>query len=301
MSGMHPLDRIWPLFAPLSRASGPLRLGMARRQLQQGGVEMRATRIDGMTINYYARSGDPSRPPLVFVHGLGDSALTWALMFGLLGEYSIYALDLPGYGLSGLPRGQTFATIAAMRSVLITFIEEQVGRPALVVGNSMGGWLAAEVARTKLDTTRGLVLINPGGALLDGALSYEEFRALLAADDLASARLVLRRMFGAVPRPLLYVSQSAIQDIFKRPVVRDFMASVTEQEFLQAEDLQALAVPILLLWGETDAFLPSGSLEFFRKNLAAAETHILAGVGHVPQNERPRQIAALIEAFASRL
>ena len=297
---LHPLDRIWPLFAPLSRATGPLRIGLTRRQLQQQGVEMRAAQINGVRVNFYTRRGEASKPPLLFVHGLGDSALTWALMFNLLPEYTIHAIDLPGYGLSTLPRGQTYATIGEMRDLLATFVEEVIGQPAVVVGNSMGGWLAVELARVAADTTRGLVLINPGGALLGGHSSYTEFRALLNATDLASTRLVLRRMFGAVPRPLLYISQSALQETFQRVVVRDFMQAVTEAEFLQAEDLRAVRVPVQLVWGETDAFLPAGSLDFFRDNLPNAAVDVLPGIGHFPQTELPHEVASIIARFANR-
>lgn len=297
----HPFDRIWPLLAPLSRASGPLRSGLERRRMLEAGVEMRETVIAGTRLNYYVRQGLPDQAPLLLVHGLGDSAMTWSPLFQLLPNHTLYALDLPGYGFSSPPYGRSYGTIGEMRDLLAAFACDIIGVSPVIVGNSMGGWLAVELGLHAPDVMRGVVLLNPGGALLDGEASYAEFRDLLGAQDLASARLVLRRMFGAVPRPLLYLSQSALQEVFQRPVVRDFVATLRDDEFLHEQRLHELRVPAALVWGEMDKFLPQGSFAFFRDHLPNAELHVLPGVGHLPHTERPRAVAQIIETFAARL
>lgn len=295
----HLIDRVWPLLAPLSRASGPLRTGLERRRMLKAGVEMHTRRVAGTQINYYLRRGSPNRVPLLLIHGLGDSAITWSPLFDALPGHTLYALDLPGYGFSSAPPGRSYATIAEMRDLIKEFARDAIGELPIVVGNSMGGWLALELGLHAPDATRGMVLLNPGGAMLGGEASYLEFRDLLNAQDLASARLVLRRMFGAVPRPLLYLSQSTLREVFQRPVVRDFVDALRDDEFLQEERLRSLSTPVVLVWGETDRFLPEGSFVFFRDHMPNAEVHVLPGIGHLPHSERPRAVAQIIETFVA--
>lgn len=298
---MHPFDRVWPLFAPLSRASGALRTGFERRQMLNAGVEMCSAMLGDWRISYYLHHGSPGRKPLLLIHGLGDSAMTWAPLFTHLPGYTLYAIDLPGYGFSSPPAGRSYATIGEMRDLLATFTRDVIGQPPIVVGNSMGGWLAIELALDMANDIRGMVLLNPGGALLGGEASYAEFRDLLCAPDLASARLVLRRMFGAVPRPLLYMGQSSLQQSFARPVVRDFIAALRDDEMLIESRVGNLSVPTILVWGEKDAFLPDGSFDFFRDHLPNAELHILPGIGHLPHAERPSDVAQIIATFAGQV
>ena len=299
MTNLHPFDHVWPLFAPLSRATTPLRQGLLRRQLLAAGVQMRDVMLEGVRLNCYVRElPNPTTPPLLFIHGLGDSAMTWGGLYSLLPERNIYAIDLPGYGFSSLPRGKSHATIDEMRDMLEMLIHETIRQPPVIIGNSMGGWLAIALALHAPELARGLVLLNPGGALLGGATAYSEFRELLSAADLGSARLVLRRMFGAVPKPLLYVSQSALQAVFQRPVVADFMTGLTEEAFLSAEQLCQVQVPSALVWGQADAFLPDGSFAFFRDHLAHTTLHVLPDVGHLAHVERPVEVAVVIEQVA---
>lgn len=98
-------------------------------------------------------------PPVVCVHGLGGSAADWQLLAPRLAPRRVYALDLPGFGVS--PLGGRTATIQRLRVLLDRFIHEQVGEPVVLVGNSMGGMLALlQAARCRASVDR-LVLLSP--------------------------------------------------------------------------------------------------------------------------------------------
>jgi pimeloyl-ACP methyl ester carboxylesterase len=113
-------------------------------------------------------------------------------------------------------------------------------------------------------------------------------------------------MFGGIPAPLLYLGQRGLQQLFQRQVVRAFVANMTttaaaEDDLLKADDLRRLPVPAGLVWGLSDRFLPSGSLEFFHENLPGASTLLLRRCGHLPQRERPIAVARFVRQFAAQL
>src|SRR5262245_19678032 len=317
------------LLDPVSSATVPLLYGLARRMMLRGGATQHEARLNGMTINYYHQGPRVDRPggkrqdtghrrqkryglpspgtPIVLVHGIADNALTWAMVIRLLApEHEVYALDLPGYGLSGAPIGRDFATLEEMRDVLAAFVREHVVRPALVVGNSMGGWLAVRLAWAAPELTRTVVLLNAGGAPLEGRASWEPFGELIGVRDLRTSRQILGRMFGRIPAPLLYLGQRGVQQLFQRQVVRAFVAHMTaataaEDELLKPDDLRRLPVPAGLVWGLSDTFLPHNSLEFFHENLPEAPTLLLRHCGHLPQRERPLVVAQFLRQFAAQV
>ncbi|HET9222781.1 MAG TPA: alpha/beta hydrolase [Roseiflexaceae bacterium] len=313
------------LLDPLSSATVPLLYGLARRSLLRGGATQHQAQVNGIAINYYrqgawiGRQGDkdtfdlpsPGLPvsrspglPILLVHGIADNALTWVFVMRLLArDHDVYALDLPGYGLSGTPNGRHFATLTEMRDLLGSFVREVVGRPALVVGNSMGGWLAVKLAWAAPELTRASILVNAGGAPLEGRTSWEPFGELISVRDLRASRQILGQMFGGIPAPLLYLGQRGLQQLFHRRVVRAFVADMTatiaaEDDLLKPDDLRRLPVPAGVVWGLSDRFLPRGSLEFFRDNLPNAPTLLLRRCGHLPQRERPIAMTRFVRQFA---
>jgi pimeloyl-ACP methyl ester carboxylesterase len=142
---------------------------------------------------------------------------------------------------------------------------------------------------------REVVLINAGGAYLDGRPSWEPFRTIVAMPDLKTTRLAMRQVVGPLPAALLYITQYSIQELFQRQVVRAFVELADERDFITAAQLRALSRPASLIWGTADHFLPAGSLEFFRENLPGAPTMLLR-CGHLPQRERPLPVARFLDS-----
>ena len=317
------IETMRSLANPLANPLPPVVSGLTRRKLLDGGATQHDVCLEGCSINYYEQGpqsgndallpGDEAalasssrerraRLPILLVHGLGDSALTWVRVIPRLADaHPVYALDLPGYGMSVLPEEHTFATLAEMRDLLAVFLHTVIEVPALVVGSSLGGWLAVQLAWAAPDRIHGIVLLNARGACLAGRTSWEPFGQQVAVRDLGTTRRVFRAIYGAIPPPLPYLGQRAFQAVFQRQVVQDFVATVQEGEFLRPEDLSGLPVPAALVWGLADTFLPRGSLEFFRANLPAAPTLLLKHCGHLPQQERPHAVSRYIRQYAEQL
>ncbi len=304
------LERLLALSAPLSRAIVPLLNGLGRQHLLQGGAQQREVFLNGMAINYYEKQPRraESELPILLIHGIADGALTWSFVLEPLARTQpVYAIDLPGYGYSGLPAGRGHATLDEMCAMLGLFLREVIGRPTLVVGNSMGGWLAVKLGWAGPELVRGVVLLNAGGAPLSGLDSWLPFAEMIDIRDMRMARQVFRLMFGAIPVPLLYLGQHSLQEMFQRQVVREFVAdlrikaTMPNDVLLKPDDLRNLPVPAALIWGLGDQFLPAGSLEFFRANMPAAPTLLLKRCGHLPQRERPLPVLRFIKRFAAQL
>jgi len=303
------IEKLLTFGAPISRIAVPLINGLARQRLLRCGGQQREVRVYGLPINYYYQAPERVAPeafPILLIHGIADNALTWSFIQGPLArKYPVYAIDLPGYGFSGLPHDRFYMTLDEMCTVLEGFLREVIGRPTLVVGNSMGGWLAVKLAWALPALVRGIVLLDAGGAPLQGRDSWVPFGETIGIPDMKTARLVFRQMFGAVPAPMLYFGQYSLQDLFQRRVVREFISNMMqtdpEKELLRPADLRDLPVPAALIWGLGDQFLPHGSLEFFRDNLPGVPMLLLKRCGHLPQRERPRAVLHFLRMFAARL
>lgn len=300
--------RIFQSFAdPISRAAVPLFYGLIRRRLLFGGAAQCEARLNGINLNYYYQGPPPTAKapaplPILLIHGLADNALTWSLVITLLARtHPVYAIDLPGYGLSAAPAGRAFATLEETCDLIAVFVREIIGRPALVVGNSMGAWLAVKQAWATPALVRGIVLVNAGGAALAGRPSWATFEELIGVRDLRAARTIFQQIFGVIPAPLLYLGQRGLQEVFQRPVVRAFVANVQEREFLHPHDLRHLPAPAALIWGDSDRFLPAGSFDFFHENMPSAPLLLLRPCGHLPQRERPLAVSRFIRRFAVQL
>lgn len=303
------IERLLSVGTPISRAMVPLINGLARQRLLRGGVEQREVRINGIPINYYYKAPAQAAAdtfPIVLIHGIADNALTWSFIMGALArKYPVYAIDLPGYGFSSLPPGRSYMTLDEMRDILEVFMKTAVGELAMVAGNSMGGWLAVKLAWQIPAQILGIVLLDAGGAPLQGRDSWVPFGETIGIPDMKTARLVFRQMFGGIPAPMLYLGQHSLQELFQRRVVREFVANMMsadpERELLRAADLRALPVPAGIVWGLNDNFLPKGSLDFFRDNLPGAPTMLLKRCGHLPQRERPVAVLHFLRMFAAQL
>jgi len=225
-----------------------------------------------------------------------------ALVMGRLARHhDVYALDLLGHGLSGLPAGRHYATVDEHVAAVAGLIRQVVRRPALVVGNSLGGMLGVRLAWAEPELVRGLVLLNPGGAPLGGRATYDEFFAKISDTRLSAAYRVSGELIGRVPRLLLVPLLRSLQHMFQRPVILEAYGASDDSVFLSPEHLRRLPVPAGLIWGLRDRFLPEGSFGFFDENLPGAPRLLLPRCGHLPQRECPLRVVRFVLSFADRL
>lgn len=288
---------------PFSHTLIPLSVGLRRRLMLGLGAAEHTVRLNGSTIHYYYGRSRRGGPPLLLVHGIADNATTWSATFNQLRSIGpVYALDLPGFGQSDPLPGGGALPVSATAELLARFVEQEVGRPVLLVGNSMGAWIGLRLAAARPELLRGIVALNPGGAALRGRESWQPFIDLLGVPNLAAVRAIYTRMFARHPLRLpLYAGQHGFQQLFSRKAVQHILHQTTEREMLRAAELGELPVPVGIIWGTADRFLPEGSLEFFQHCMPQASWLLLSATGHLPQIERPGHVVAFTRRFAAGL
>lgn len=245
----------------------------------------------------YDVPGRGSLAPVVLLHGLGASATPFGPMMDRLQPHvrRLVAPDYPGHGFSGEAAGAV--TPRALFESMTAALDALVREPAVLVGNSLGGAVAMQYAMSRPDRVRGLVLLSPAGA----RFTREEWTAFVASIDMrsrADALAFLSLVYHRVPRAARLVAHEIPAATMKRRAVRDIIGGVSIDGVYLTDALTSLKVPILLVWGKSERFLPASHLSWFRENLPPhAVVEEPEGIGHVP----PARIAERILRFAREL
>ncbi|MFF2510296.1 alpha/beta fold hydrolase [Streptomyces sp. NPDC058086] len=257
--------------------------------------------------------GDPSDPPVLLLHGIGRSLEDWAPQYPRLAQgHRLIALDLPGFGFSARSPEPTTLKVLA-RGVIDTLDTLGEQRPLHVLGNSLGGAIAQQLLVLDPERVAGLVLVNSAGFGPEVALPLR----LLTLPVLG--RLVTRRPTRAATRmterlpfadPALATKERIDHAlaIARQPdpsavlleTVRELATVRGTKPGWRAELTAAVAKhprPTLIIWGDRDRVLPARHLDSARRLLPHAETHLLTGIGHMPQIECPNEFAARVLTF----
>jgi pimeloyl-ACP methyl ester carboxylesterase len=249
--------------------------------------------------------------PLVLLHGLGGSWRAWLpVIEALCARYDVLALTLPGHvGSAPLARGLAVSA-AALAEDLVARLDEERVTQAHIVGNSLGGALAFELARRSRALT--VTVIAPVGLLMGDeaarlAQRLRRSRGLArairpAALGMAGSRIGRRLLFGQImDRPALLPRVQArgwLEDFIQCPAFDDILAglSATQPDAAPPSDL---GCPVSIIWPERDRMMPAVPFaERFRTALPQA-THVrLPAAGHIPMWDAPDQVAALIMRYA---
>ncbi len=264
---------------------------------------------------HYVVAGEPhpSRPPLLLVHGFGASTDHWHKNIrGLQSDFEVWAIDLMGFGRSAKPNGEYSGSL--WQAQLHEFIQEKIRRPAILAGNSLGGYASLCVAANHPESAAGLVLLNSAGPFSDSDSAP-------AAKPNPVAKLIQSVMLQPLPSWLLfqyvrqpsvirrtlnqvYVDKSAITDELvediRRPACDPGAAQVFASVFKSRQGekvdelLQKMTCPLLMLWGEGDPWMNCRAKGAkFRQYYPSLTEHYLQA-GHCPHDEVPDQVNGLL-------
>ncbi|NTW03114.1 MAG: alpha/beta fold hydrolase [Oscillochloris sp.] len=222
--------------------------------------------------------------PLVFIHGYAAMIEHWKRIIRLVArEHSFYALDLYGFGASARPTG--IPTRERWADQVATFIREVVGAPAVVIGHSMGGVVATEVARRYPELTHSLVLVNSSGMQVSerppsfiDLLMLETIGAPLIGETLANFFTNPLSVEWSVRQGLLAAYHRKEQvtpelvETFSAPLRKHGSASylAVSRNFrgliIDAKPDEIVS-PTLLLWGAEDRSIPPSDAEAIKRRV----------------------------------
>jgi pimeloyl-ACP methyl ester carboxylesterase len=251
----------------------------------------------GQTLHYWDVG---SGPVVVLVHGLGSKKENdWGRVVGPLSQkYHVIAPDQLGFGQSDKP--MIDYSIQTYVDFLNEFLYELKIEKAMLVGESLGGWISAlytlQAASDKhMIPVEKLVLVDAAGLRQDKPIP-----------DLNPSTLVAERKLLQV---VFYDSSWVTDEVVKRDLAERIRAnisytvrSILSNPILASERLDGklggIHVPTLVVWGKQDELLPIASGERYSKEIAGAKFISFDKCGHVPPVEKTAEFVAAVEDFA---
>ena len=254
------------------------------------GLESRYVIVRGHALHYYESRAHKQPRTLVFLHGLGTSASTWAFALPRLRTLGrIIAPDLPGFGYSRLPEPSFVPTFDDHRTILREFLRTAAPGSMSLVGHSLGGWLAMHLALEDPGRVQRLVLLNPAGVWYEGC---EQVASAFDVRSTQDTRRLMERLWFRFPwyfRPFL----GAVHNELRNRRTFDLVQTIRREEFVN-EHLRRLSCATSVLWGQEDRLLSAETVAVLRREIPAAQVIMIPRCGHVPQLECPcRTVDAL--------
>jgi pimeloyl-ACP methyl ester carboxylesterase len=238
-------------------------------------------------------AGD-GRPALV-LHGGGGPATVAPIAAHLAGAMHVLTPTHPGW--DGTPLPASIGSIRQLAGVYLRLLRERDLHDVLLVGSSIGGWLAAEIALADVDgRIAGLVLVDAAGIDVPGEPIADVFA--LSPQELAQRSWHAPDRFFVDPAQLPPERRTAIRANLE--ALRTLTADPYMHDPSLRERLGAIAVPTLVLWGESDRVATPDYGRAYAAAIPAARFAAIAGAGHLPQLEQPAATAALIDAHRMR-
>jgi pimeloyl-ACP methyl ester carboxylesterase len=258
---------------------------------------------------HYQEDGDPGAPPLVLLHGFGDSFTSWdGWVAELGGKFHLIRPDFPGHGLTRAPEG--YVLDAAGLAEFVDAFAQALSLPKFAVaGNSMGGGVAWRLALRHPERISALILVDAAGfpnekppakvPLAFRILRYRLGRAFLRNIDnrpLIDEGLKTDVYDKAVISPAFVDRWAEFQ---RAPGHRAILMSLNPGGFggASASALQAIRVPTMVMNGESDVLVEPASARKFAAAISGAKLIIYPHVGHLPQVEIPQRSAADVADF----
>jgi pimeloyl-ACP methyl ester carboxylesterase len=247
----------------------------------------------------YERRGDGS--PVVLLHGNAHDRQDYAaVMPALAREFAVFAVDWPGCGESPAPAEPRAASACALATLLPEIVTGLGAAPAILIGNSVGGFSAGRLAATHPALVRALVLVDSGGFTKRTVASRvfcrvkgTELVSRLVAERFP--RFYLRRRTPTVDA-MLARSRAHARNPVGIAVDAAMWRSFAEPGHELASHAAAIRVPTLLVWGRHDPVLPLRDAEAARRALPHAG-FVTLDTGHVPFAEDPDGFLAAVLPF----
>ncbi|MFQ6538597.1 MULTISPECIES: alpha/beta fold hydrolase [Aphanothece] len=260
-----------------------------------------------------AAPAQPRGPAVLLVHGFGASTDHWRHNIPALAvSHEVHALDLLGFGRSAKPAELAYGG-ALWRDQLAAYVAERIGRPTVLVGNSLGGFAALAAGVALGPQAAGVVLLNAAGPFSDeqapprgwGAITRQTIGAALLRSPVLQRLLFenLRRP-ATIRRTLnqVYIDRTNVDDALVEAIRRPSLDPGAFGVFRTVFDIPRgqpldelfaeLACPLLLLWGIRDPWInAAGRRQAFQRHApASSTTEVVLEAGHCPHDEVPELV-----------
>jgi pimeloyl-ACP methyl ester carboxylesterase len=230
------------------------------------------------------------RPVLLLHGGAGPQSVTgFADRFAASGDVRVLTPVHPGFG--GTPRPEGLLSIGGLAQLYVALLDELDLTDVTVVGNSIGGWIAAEMAVLDSPRITGVVLVDAVGIEVPGYPVVDFFALDLA--QVAKLSYYDPDTYRIDPTTMPPDQQAAMAG--NRAALAVYGAAMTDPGL--AARLSAVTVPTLVLWGDSDGIVVPDYGRAYAAAVPGAEFRLFPATGHLPQIEAPEQLLDALVHF----
>jgi pimeloyl-ACP methyl ester carboxylesterase len=243
----------------------------------------------------YTDSG--SGHPVLLLHG-GAGPFSVAGFAALLSaaDYRVIVPVHPGF--DGTPRPAGLTTMAGLAAVYASLLRALGLTGACVIGNSIGGWVATELALTESampgSPVNSVVLVDAAGLRVDGAPVPDFFS--LTLDKVAELSYFNPDAFRIDPAALPPERAAAMTS--NRAALLEYAGTAMADSGLR-DRLPAIDVPVLVVWGAADRMIPVEHGKAYADGIPGAQLRMIRDAGHLPQLETPAELLAAVGDFTA--
>lgn len=244
----------------------------------------------------YVRAGQG--PAVVIIHGMGGHKEDWAgLAAALAADHLVLTVDLLGFGESS--KTGDAITIADQVAAIVALLDAEGVAAADVLGNSLGGWVAATLAADHPDRVDQLVLVDAAGfkAMFEGEPPVNFYPTSVAE---------MRNLLDHVRFDPAARTEAAVADALAAAIATGDVAAAAAvgNGIYGSERLEdvgnRIIVPTLVIWGAEDRLFPAGIADLVTANIKGARKLLIPDASHFPQLDNPSAFNAAVVEFLAR-
>jgi len=251
--------------------------------------------VEAADVRIQLRRRGTGEPLLVLHSELGVPG--WLRAYALLAEhFTVYVPSLPGFGQSVCP--DWIVTVRDLAAWVTWFIRDlQLPQPLPVIGCSMGGWIAAEIATMNASIFKKMVLVSAAGLKPEAGEVWDYF--------VHSAREAFTQAFydpAQSPEFAQYYGKAwTPEDEAQAESNREMASRLLWKPYMRSRTLPALlrgiATPTLVVWGRENTIIPRNVCQLYQRAIKGATAKVLERCGHMPEMEQPAEFVQVVLEF----
>jgi len=242
--------------------------------------------INNLLINFY-QAGEGQKT-LLFLHGWRSSATAWSEIIKTLDnkDFLIYALDLPGFGGSAMPRASM--TVDDYAQIVKEFIEKKGLKSIVLVGHSFGGRIAIKLLANYPHLVEKLVLVDSAGVIM------KQNKTNIIRAIAKIVKPFFKPNFMQKARRKIYESLGA-QDYLETPELKQTFVNVLNEDLTPY--LGKISQPTLIIWGANDEDTPMEIEKIMHQKIINSQEIILENAGHFSFIDQPTKFSEAVVVF----